>query len=153
MVREWQKLQSKNGCDRFIRELKQQCPQDLLPDGRNQGPWKGMTLQFLKAISAFYVVIELPVMERRGHIWHTCTCGDYEHQAECVHVISIGIKYHGGCVPPPASIMPAMRPISGLSSDAYKNQMPASVSQHQDLQEKRKVGRPSNIQRVRNWWR
>ena len=94
MVEQWTQLQTAKGCKKFIKKLKKECPEEERIEGKDYGRWDGITLAFLKAVSSFYCVIELPKEERMGHIWHTCTCGDYEHCAECVHVISVGLKYH-----------------------------------------------------------
>ena len=72
----WQKLQTEKGSQRHKEEL-------LAKDTKD-----GITLECLQAVGSFYIVTELPPSQRMGDVWYTCSCGDAEHDAMCVHIIA-----------------------------------------------------------------
>ena len=117
----WQKLQTAKGSQKYKEELLKRAP-----DSR-----EGMTIEYLQAVGSFYVVTELPQQERMGDVWYTCSCGDAEHDAMCVHIVAAGLQYH---------------------SEAYSKLMPAKARQNVSLQEKPKAGRPRSIEPVRSFW-
>ena len=90
-----------------------------------------MTLEYLQAVGSFYIVTELPPSQRMGDIWYTCSCGDAEHDAMCVHIIAAGLHNHP-------------QELSKL--------MPEKARQNVSLQDKPKPGRPRNVEPVRSFW-
>ena len=83
------------------------------------------------AAGSFVVVTELPQAARMGDVWYTCTCGDAEHDALCVHILSAGLHHH------PAE---------------FTKLMPAKSHQNVSLQDKPKGGRPAKCIPVRSFW-
>ena len=59
-----------------------------------------------------------------GITWHTCTCGDYEHQCVCVHIMCVGMSKG-----------------PQEQTEQYKAMMPDQVRQTVDLCQRRASGK------------
>ena len=88
-------------------------------------------LKSMLAAGSFVVVTELPQAARMGDVWYTCTCGDAEHDALCVHILSAGLQNH---------------------PHEFARLMPAKARHNVSLQDKPKGGRPPKVAPVRSFW-
>ena len=55
---------------------------------RPAGERAGMTMEYLQLVGSFVVVTELKEAARMRDVRFICTCGDAEHNAQCVHTQS-----------------------------------------------------------------
>lgn len=120
-IKKWQKLQTKAGSTLLKNEMLARPSDDRA----------GITMEYLQQVGSFVVVTELKEAERMGDVWFTCTCGDAEHNAQCVHTQSCLLWQY--------------------PTEAAKL-MPAKAKLQHNLQNKAKGGRPANIEPVRSFW-